>query len=156
MVNDLNHQWPIMGETRFAEVAQGLARAVRASNPSRSWPTINTLLKALNVAIAPPVVVGFNDEAAAKERAYQFVKEWWIKHGDTMPRLARMEHAQRLVSDGVATWGKLHRKCFPLPDWAYDLWMNEPDPNHEALLADIRALGEQLRANRAPQGNIIR
>jgi hypothetical protein len=126
-----------MGETRFAEVSQGLARAVRASNPSRSWPTINTLLKALNVAIAPPVVVGADDDEKAKERAYQFVKGWWIKHGDTMPRLARMEHAQRLVSEGVATWGQLHRKCFPLPDWAYDLWMNEPE-------------------NRAPQGNIIR
>jgi hypothetical protein len=156
MVADLNSEWPPMGEQKFGEVSAALAKTIRVTHSSRSWPTIAALVKALGVATAPPKAPSAADDEQVQEAIYGMVRDWWFKHHDPMPSTAKVHHAERLVREGHATWGQLHRACFQLPDWARDHWMDEPDPDHPRMLAEIIALGEQLRANQAPKGNLVR
>jgi hypothetical protein len=142
-----------MAEQRFAEVGQALAKAIRVTHTSRTWPTIAALTKALGVAMAPPRAAPTEGD---DEAIYGMVRDWWTQHGDAMPSTAKMHHAERLVREGHATWGQLHRKCFPLPDWAREHWLAETDPKHPAMLADLVDLGVRLRANQAPRGDLGR
>lgn len=154
MVNDLNAAWPIMPPQRFGEVADGLARAVRVTHTSRTWPTIAALVKALQVAISPPAAPTADDDGKVQEFLYGLVVEWWHKHHDAMPSVAKEHHAARMVAEGIATPGTLRRAGFRMPAHLQADALAEPDPQNDAILRDIRATGETLRANRAPRGNI--
>ena len=152
MVADLNAAWPIMGEQRFSEVAEALARAVRVTHTSRQWPTIAALTKALEAALRPPEIPTAADDAQVEEFLYGLVVEWWGKHHDAMPSVAKERHTRRMVREGVATAGTLRRAGFHIPLDMRDDAMAEPDPRQGAILADIAALGEELAG--APRGDV--
>jgi hypothetical protein len=143
-----------MSPNRFGEVAEGLARAVRVTHTSRTWPTIAALVKALGLAIAPPVAPTENDDIRTMEFLYGLVVEWWHKHHDAMPSVAKDHHAGRMVREGIATPGQLRRGGFPIPSELRDAALAEPDPNHATISAEIASIGAQLRAYQAPRGDI--
>jgi hypothetical protein len=156
MVNDLNAAWPVMNDTRFGEVCDGMARAIRVTHTSRSWPTIAALVKALGVAISPPVAPTEDDDAKVQEFLYGLVVEWWHRHQGAMPSVAKEHHTARMVREGIATAGALRRAGFHVPAHLREEAMAEPDPRQAAILADLAATGETLRANHAPRGDIRR
>lgn len=147
MVGDLNRAWPVMGVNRFGDVADGLCRAIRTTHTSRTWPTIAALVKALNVALEPPKVATPDEDAKRDDAIYAMVLEWWLRFKDAMPSTATEAHAVRLQRDGHATWGQLRRGGFRLPPHGREAAMVEPDPNHPAIMEDIRRLGEQIANN---------
>lgn len=145
MVADLNREWPVESAEAFAARAERFCRDVRATHAGRSWPAIATLLKALKSASVaytattedePPVV-------------YDGVVTWWQKHRDRCP-WAKENHSARLVADGHATWGQLRREGFPIPPERMAEARAEPDPRHNAIMADIAALGRRLKDSNAP------
>ena len=152
MVEDLNRAWPVMGATRFGDTADGLARAIRMTHTSRTWPTIAALIKALNVALEPPRGAPEADGSTG-EAIYQMVVEWWHRFHDAMPSAAKADHAIRMQRDGIATWGQLRRAGFQIPDYAMAEAKAEPDPKHQAILDEIRETGARLKANGAPGGD---
>lgn len=54
LVEDLNHEWPVMAETAFAEFGREFARCLRRDYAGRSWPSIATMIKALKAAREKP------------------------------------------------------------------------------------------------------
>lgn len=157
-----------MGPAAQADELAALARAINSAAPSlgyeawwprfedallaglssRAWPTLGEVRRAAREVQAAAKARA--DEAAGPDEPphiYQMVEEWWLKFRASGPgSLPRQGHASRLVDAGHATWGQLWRAGFPIPDWARATAMAEPDPAHEAILADIRAVGERLRA----------
>ena len=151
MVEDLNSEWPVMTRDRFEAVCVDLAREVRTTHASRTWPTIPVLLKALRAAMKG------NAELTDEQRAtaiLDMVRDWWMRFRDPLPTVATEEHAVALHGEGLATWGELRRRGFPLPFWAKERAMQEPDPAHDGIMEGIKAMGERLRANGAPRGRI--
>ena len=132
--------WP-----RFEDALMGAAT-------TRAWPLIGDVERAAKslrevekARLASPGSYAPENEPP---HIYQIVEEWWLKFRDAGPgSVPRPHHAKRLVDAGHATWGELWRKGFPIPDYARDAAKTEKDPSHEAILADIRAMGERLRAN---------
>jgi hypothetical protein len=154
MVADLNAEWPLMPAHRFGEVCDGMARAIRTTHTSRTWPTIAALVKALGVAIAPPVKSTEGDDAKVEAFLYGLVVEWWHKHHDAMPSVAKEHHTARMVREGIATAGALRRAGFPVPAHLRDETMGEPDPRQKEVLSDLATLGERIRANGGHRGDI--
>lgn len=131
--------------------------AVRALATTRAWPTCSDLERA---------AAKLRDDATAKNAAaaaggdepayiYDFVAEWWGKFRSAGPgSLPKEHHAKRLVDAGLASWGELRRRGFPIPLWARDMAMAERDPKHDEIMEDIRIMGDRLRANGAPGGGL--
>jgi len=151
MVDDLNREWPTMAADRFESVCEALAREVRASHTSRTWPTIAALLKALKASMKGNAELTEEQSEAA---IMGMVRDWWTQFRGPLPTVATEEHAVQLHREGLATWGELRRSLFPIPFWAREDAMLEPDPAHPGIMADLIALGERLRANRAPRGSV--
>lgn len=156
MVADLNAAWPLMSAERFGDVCDGMARAVRTTHTSRQWPTIAALVKSLKRALEPPAVVSDGDKRASEEAIYELVRGWWQEFRGPLPSVANEGHAIRLEREGLASWGQLRRSGFAIPSFAVDEAMSEPDPNHDAIMASLRDIGDRLRANEAPRGDIRR
>ena len=146
MVADLNAAWPLMGPDRFGDVCDGLCRSIRKTHTSRSWPTIAAMLKALSLAMEPPRAVVGGDDAEKQEALYGMVRDWWRQFGSPFPSVAKDHHCERLVSEGHATWGQLHRAGFPMQERHKGLWFDEPDPAHPAMLEALEALTAERRA----------
>jgi len=144
MVSDLNHEWPVMSRERFTAVAADFHRHLRKVHGSRNWPTIAAMVKALREASKLPATTTSEDEPP---HIYDMVADWWREKGGAFPSLAKRHHAARLVQAGLATWGELRRKGFPIPDERVEEAKAEPDPHHEAKLAEIAAVAERLRTS---------
>lgn len=160
-----------MGPAAQADELAALGRAVSSAAPSayyeawwsrfedallggltsRAWPTLGEIRRAAReVQSADKAGAGPTAGAEEPPYIYQYVEEWWRKfHAAGPGSLPKSGHAVRLVNAGLATWGQLWRVGFPIPDWARPAAMEERDPAHEAILADIRAMGERLRAQEA-------
>lgn len=151
MVEDLNHEWPVMNESRFGEIAERLARAVRVTNTSRTWPTIAVMVKALKAALDAPAPEVESEEE--KPIVWECVREWWVKFRQAGPAsMAKSHHAERLVQEGLATPGELRRGGFHLSGALHEQAMAEPNPDHPRMLQDLIDLNHRL--NGAPRGNV--
>lgn len=119
---------------------------------SRAWPTIadirrtaRDLQEAARASAARPT--GGAEEAP---HVYSLVEEWWLRFGAPGPgAMPRAHHARRLVDAGHASWGRLWRAGFPIPDSARPEAMSERDAEHESRLSEIRAMGHRLSGNEA-------
>lgn len=131
--------------TRFEDVLLGGLN-------SRAWPAIadvrragRELQEAARAGAARPGL-GAADE---NPQVYEMVEQWWLRFGAPGPgAMARARHAQRLVEAGHASWGRLWRAGFPIPDWARREAMAERDGDHERILGELLAMGAQLSGQR--------
>lgn len=162
-----------MGKAAQADELAALRRAINGAAPlsgyevwwprfedallgglsSRAWPTLGEIRRAVREMQAAAKARA--DQATAYDEpplAFQIVEEWWLKFRAAGPgSLPRPGHARRLVDAGHATWGQLWRAGFPIPDWARSRAMEEPDPAHETILADLREMSERRRAQNVRQ-----
>lgn len=122
---------------------------------TRAWPTVHDISRAAakvrdQRAQSAKAATSIADEPG---HLYQMVLDWWRQFGDCGPgSVPKEHHAKRLVDDGEATWGQLRRAGFPIPFWAKDKAMSEPDPKHPQIMRDLEAMAARMRG--APRGDI--
>lgn len=157
-----------MGETAQKDELAALARAISGVAPSfgyeawwtrfedallgglssRAWPSMADLRRAgreLQEAARAGVARPGPGAADENPQVYEMVEQWWLRFGAPGPgAMACARHAQRLVEAGYASWGRLWRAGFPIPDWARREAMAERDVDHQRILEELRAMGEQL------------
>lgn len=145
MVSDCARVWPAMRVEDFAAASDRVSAELRRTHTARTWPTIAQLVKAISVAARPPQA----DATSGIEPDFIFamVLDWWVQFRGPFPSLARWTHAARIVAAGHATWGQLWRAGFPIPFDRIEDAKAERDPDHERILADIRAMGDRLRGS---------
>ncbi|PJN96091.1 hypothetical protein CNY89_04610 [Amaricoccus sp. HAR-UPW-R2A-40] len=123
--------------------------ALLAAATTRAWPLIGDVERAakslregdMRRASSPGTSSGIEPA-----HIYGIVEEWWLRFRDAGPAsLPNAGHAKRLVEAGHAAYGELWRKGFPIPDSAREQAKAEKAPDHEAVLAEIRKMGERLR-----------
>lgn len=124
--------------------------ALMSAATTRAWPLIGDVERAAKsvreTEQASRAAASRSDPGLEPAHIYAMVEEWWRKFRDAGPgSVPKAHHAHRLVAAGLATWGELWRKGFPIPDAMRETAKAERDPGHEAILADIRAMGDRLR-----------
>ena len=117
-----------------------------SSMTTRAWPTVGEIARAAKSIHAPRSATEAETES---HEVYGWILEWWHKHRDCPRHLAKSHHACRMIAEGIATPGQLRRGGFPLTDRDMAAAEAEPDPQHPSILADIHAIGDRIRDNKA-------
>lgn len=106
MTEDLNAEWPVMTRDRFDLVSEALARTVRTTHKSRTWPTIGHLVDALKQTLgkinSPGIAHSAADSGDWQEAAKRTqLRAWWYDH---KPCPAHFVTRERLQAIGLNSW----------------------------------------------------